>query len=376
MVTHHIFMKTSTHKYTMREFINIVEGATKLRPTDQDLKEISNIVHLIRSEECGGGQCHNVSAWIQERFGWTRAAGTYLSRDGEVIIGGGHYWNILPDGSILDATADQIGEGHAIRIVDITDPDHERYDMEWYEDYHPKHTDYAIGDGRNKRNPELFTGEMDSDAENRLASERGSHWWIDDKKHIEDYYTKQKQYRPNKMTEGVGDGLSVIDIIRWVDYRAARSYARSNKIIGRTKHWLPKTISKLDKVYKKRGISFGIPGSQNSWNAHGASGVAFIINRTRLNNQIVDINGHAVYLFGQSYEARSVDPSWETIKNYHDIAVSDSQKSPDEAFILGDIDELGKVLSKIIVGREVDQHTQKILLGYGEQYGVTVEMEE
>jgi hypothetical protein len=88
------------------------------------------------------GGCGVVSEVLDVRYGWERSGGCYIvNPDG--VLGDevetrhvAHYWNILPDGSILDATADQFhdsGEdelfGSAtigrVRITAGTDP---RYD--------------------------------------------------------------------------------------------------------------------------------------------------------------------------------------------------------------------------------------------------------
>lgn len=180
----------------MRDLINIItEGLKpKLRPTPQDIAEIEKERHAIRAAEGGGGMCHFVSEWIEHNFGWERASGTYLTPAGEVICGGGHYWNILPDGAILDATADQFGEGHGVRIVEPGDPEWSRYDIEWYRDWHPGHAEYDPSWHRARRAPEAFTGELDGDAQNRLRKERGDHWWLGDKAAINDYLAKDRAY--------------------------------------------------------------------------------------------------------------------------------------------------------------------------------------
>ena len=49
--------------------------------------------------------CHQVSEALARRFGWEVASGSYR--------GVGHYWNVMPDGTILDATRDQFDEDEA-----------------------------------------------------------------------------------------------------------------------------------------------------------------------------------------------------------------------------------------------------------------------
>lgn len=173
------------------------EGQTKqkMRPDADDIRAIEKVRIEARRSEGGGGMCHMVSEWIEDVLGWERVSGTYLSADGEPICGGGHLWNILPDGAILDATADQFGEGHDIRVIEPSDPDWSRYDVEWYEDYNPHHEDFDPNWDRQRRSPDKFTGEVDYDHDNRLSDERGDHWWVKDRTHIDRYLAQDKAHR-------------------------------------------------------------------------------------------------------------------------------------------------------------------------------------
>lgn len=185
----------------MRNFINLIESLTegskkglKMRPDEDDIRAIRKIRHEARRSEGGGGMCHLVSEWIEHYLGWERVSGTYLCKDGDVICGGGHLWNVLPDGAVLDSTADQFGEGHDIRIVEPGDPDWQRYDMEWYPDYHPGHENYNPSWDKLRRTPDKFAGEMDYDADDRLQRERGDFWWVSDRKHADKYLANDKKY--------------------------------------------------------------------------------------------------------------------------------------------------------------------------------------
>lgn len=165
----------------------------KMRPNAEDIRAIRRIRHDARREE-GGGMCHVVSEWIEHIFGWERVSGTYLCKDGDIICGGGHLWNILPDGAILDATADQFGEGYDIRIIEPDDPDWKRYDIEWFEDWHPGHPDYDPTWERARRTPDKYTGVSDIDAQNIISQERGHRWWLKDRTHIEKYDAMNARY--------------------------------------------------------------------------------------------------------------------------------------------------------------------------------------
>ena len=69
------------------------------------------------------GGCWVVTENASERYGWAIAGGCYIEPDGSHQT---HDWNRLPDGRILDATADQWGEpGAGVRITAGNDP---RYD--------------------------------------------------------------------------------------------------------------------------------------------------------------------------------------------------------------------------------------------------------
>lgn len=121
-----------------------------------------------------GGQCGDVAEWIFSSYGWPNIGGMYLSPSLEPI--GDHVWNVLPDGSILDATADQWCESDEdIRIVPVDSPDHKRFRYEWTPDFNPDLAD---------RYPQLkgipWSGEFDFDASRRLRAERGHGWWLPD----------------------------------------------------------------------------------------------------------------------------------------------------------------------------------------------------
>lgn len=71
------------------------------------------------------GGCGVVSEVLDVRYGWQRSGGCYASTPEAHHIA--HYWNILPDGRILDATADQFGEPDVNGRVRITAGGDPRY---------------------------------------------------------------------------------------------------------------------------------------------------------------------------------------------------------------------------------------------------------
>lgn len=121
--------------------------------------------------------CHEVGEWIEWTYGWPRRSGSYLSRDGEVCIAA-HYWNVLPCGAILDATADQTGEGHDLRILPTDDPEHGRYDEERCDEWNPGTGWTPATSGMRASMP--YSGEDDVSEMSRHVAARGNHWWSTD----------------------------------------------------------------------------------------------------------------------------------------------------------------------------------------------------
>ncbi len=177
--------------HPMRSLIRLVEMA-KMRPTADDLQAIRLIRHEVRCEEGDGGQCGWVAEIIMNRFGWDMHGGTYCNDVDEPICND-HSWNILPDGAILDATADQMGLGHDIRIVEPSDPDFPKYRTDWHEDYNP---------GMSDEYPELkdvkWSGKLDMDWANELRRERGREWHVTDPKQYAKYKRQVAAYRSGR----------------------------------------------------------------------------------------------------------------------------------------------------------------------------------
>lgn len=144
----------------------------------------------IRVEQGGGGMCHVVSEWLEADYGLTRLSVTYLAPNGEVAFSA-HLVNLLKDGSILDSTADQIGEGHDVRLLRPDDPEYGRYRPEFYEDYHPGHPD--VEPGSLDAWSDLWTGTVDYVQEDQIRAERGTGWWLEDKTSLVAYWRDQIQ---------------------------------------------------------------------------------------------------------------------------------------------------------------------------------------
>lgn len=176
-----------------RKYLKLMTGTGEpLAELTQELAdEILEIREAVRRDEGGGGMCHIVTEILQMRYGWKRLCVTYLSKEGEVICGGGHVVNVLPDGSILDPTRDQFGEGHSVSLISIDSKEIGRYRTEFYEDFHPLHPD---AEGRLDGWKDAFDGRLDFDLDNDLVSLRGSSWWLDDRSLIDAYDARQDSY--------------------------------------------------------------------------------------------------------------------------------------------------------------------------------------
>ncbi len=159
--------------------------------------EIETLREEIRQEDGGGGMCHFVTEVLQTRYGWERLSVSYLTPEGEIICGGGHVVNILPDGSVLDPTRDQFGEGHSVSLIPAGTDEIGRYRTEFYEDYHPGHEDAGSqlegwADG--------FDGRLDWQVQDDLRAARGEYWWLADLSHIEAYNARQRAYEQGPVT--------------------------------------------------------------------------------------------------------------------------------------------------------------------------------
>lgn len=159
--------------------------AHRAAPWSQSLvRSIEAMREEIRVDEGGGGMCHLVSEWLWDQQGWERLAVTYLDPRGTVICAG-HLINALPDGSLLDSTADQFGEGHSVRLLQPSDPDYGRYRPEFDNDVNPS------------QYPEFenffWNGKPDFDHQDDIRSALGYGWWVQDPSALLAYLEHQVQ---------------------------------------------------------------------------------------------------------------------------------------------------------------------------------------
>ena len=121
-------------------------------------------------------------------------------------------------------------------------------------------------------------------------------------------------------------------ITRWVDDHGAIIYLLHDCMIGRVRHTLPEELTDLKRPKAFRGLSFGL-GDRSNWNAYGAHGVCFTLDRSRLDNLIYDIGGHAVHSFTEAYKDRHLLGDWENLELLRRNAVSTSRNEADEAYV-------------------------------------------
>jgi|GEM_PF-3002947 hypothetical protein len=160
-----------------------------MRLTRAQITSIIALRNEIREGEGGGGMCHFVSEALSGLYGWERIDGTYTTRKGEVICGA-HLWNKLPNGILIDATADQFGEGHDIRVLHIGDPEYSRYRPSWNEGWNPD----LVPDCPRHLGYSDWAGELDENQNVRLKQERGRGWWLDCSKALMLYDAQRKKY--------------------------------------------------------------------------------------------------------------------------------------------------------------------------------------
>lgn len=176
---------------TRRYMQSIASGEPLRVLTPELVAEIEAIRHEVREENGGGGMCHFVTEILQNKYGWDRLCVTYLAPDGRIICGGGHVVNVMSDGSILDPTRDQFGEGYSVSLISADSDELGRYRPEFYEDFHPRHPD--AGDWLAGWQ-DSFDGRLDADVQDANRAGLGEGWWLDDMSALEDYRALTSEY--------------------------------------------------------------------------------------------------------------------------------------------------------------------------------------
>jgi hypothetical protein len=104
-------------------------------PSATTIDDALSIRRELEPEDVRDGEALSVAFLIEKYFGWQMFEGVVLDADGAVVRR--HVWNILPNGSILDATADLHG---VTRIGVLEAEDYRRYRAEWTAIYNPGNT--------------------------------------------------------------------------------------------------------------------------------------------------------------------------------------------------------------------------------------------
>lgn len=175
-------------------YFKSVSGGRAFGPADltpEFVRDAEILREMVRAEEGGGGMCHVVSEIMEERHGWPRLSVAYLSEEGDVICAA-HVVSLLPDGSVIDWTRDQFGEGHSVSLIGADAPEIGRYRPEFYEDFYPGHPDDR--DGQLLPWLEGYAGKVDCDEQERLREERGHGWWLEDLTALDEYHVQQTAY--------------------------------------------------------------------------------------------------------------------------------------------------------------------------------------
>lgn len=150
----------------------------------------------------------------------------------------------------------------------------------------------------------------------------------------------------SRLTEAVNPQ----ELYRWVDAKAAKAYMRGNMMKGRVRHWLPREISGLDKLYPKTGLSFSF--QLGKWTSSDLP-IGFVLRPSAIDNRIVYLAGQEVFLFSQTMDLyRSGVPQGDRLRGEYTMAVEESLQNPDEAFVIGDIRDLSGRLSHVFYRSE------------------------
>lgn len=162
----------ATHAYVQALLASLARRHTPDALRAPDVDKLRALREEVRISEGGGGMCHVMMEILWKEKGWEGLSVSYLDPQGLVICAG-HCINFLPDGSILDSTADQFGEGHDVRILRPQDPEYGRYRPEFYQDFDPVQSEEARAF--------FWNGVWDCEAQDQMVSQRGRGWWLADK---------------------------------------------------------------------------------------------------------------------------------------------------------------------------------------------------
>lgn len=141
--------------------------------TESELDELREVRHEMRLKGCWGA-CYEVSVFIERRFSWRRVDGVFQLLDGKPVFK--HSWNVGPDGTILDGTADQFGFGHDIAISAPQTEFAKHYRLKFTRALNPETTLWLKG--------KAYAGIPDEGfwQQRHEARQLGPGWWLEDNK--------------------------------------------------------------------------------------------------------------------------------------------------------------------------------------------------
>jgi hypothetical protein len=95
------------------------------RLTPNTVAHVRRIARAAQAEAGHLAACNQSAAALHEAFGWCEEYGVYdgpeVRKRGRRRLRYEHRWNRLPDGTIVDATANQFGDADAVRILPLGD---------------------------------------------------------------------------------------------------------------------------------------------------------------------------------------------------------------------------------------------------------------
>jgi hypothetical protein len=95
------------------------------RLTANTIVRVRRIARGAQAEAGRLAACNQCAAALHEAFGWCEEYGVYdgpeVRKRGRPRLLYEHRWNRLPDGTIVDATANQFGDADAVRILPVGD---------------------------------------------------------------------------------------------------------------------------------------------------------------------------------------------------------------------------------------------------------------
>jgi len=161
---------------------------TRADITPDMIAAIESLRETIRREEGGGGMGALITEDLCAELGWVRMEVAYLSERNDVICCP-YFVCLLSDGTIVDPTADQLGEGNSVTVLSPGDGGYGRYRPEFKAEFNPDTHPDLLGGWK-----DTWNGEADSEAYHENICEWGHGWWLEDTAHLERYLSEQVEF--------------------------------------------------------------------------------------------------------------------------------------------------------------------------------------